>query len=363
MVLPVSAPLLALAIGTVATVVTSHVAETSARRRVARENELLEARVRERTAELRQTQLEIVQRLSQAVEWRDEETGAHIDRIGQLSERVALAIGMAAAEAETIRHASAAHDFGKIGIPDRILLKPGRLTPEERREMERHAAMGGNLLSGSSSELLRLAETIARTHHERWDGTGYPEGLAGEDIPLPGRICAVCDVFDALVSERPYKEAWTVEAALAEITGQSGRHFDPALVDVFVPVARAAYADLYAGQATRATLPLVTRTRSSGVMQKTSWGVPAAAQTTENCSRSSSTKTSSGRPCPTGGTPPIEKPVAVRTSSAPARSMASPTSTPTRASSTRLAPEVSTSSALRPSPPPLARTNTSDLTI
>jgi CHASE2 domain-containing sensor protein len=245
----VVAPLLALTIGTVAMIVASHLAETAVRRRVARENDELEGRVRERTAELRRTQLEILQRLSRAAEWRDEDTGRHVERMGELAERLGLALGLSPAQAETLRHAAVAHDIGKIAVPDRILLKPGRLNPDERREMERHALIGASMLGGSESEVMQLAETIALTHHERWDGSGYPDGLSGEDIPLPGRICAVCDVFDALVSERPYKRAWSVDEALDEIAAQRGRHFDPAVVDAFVPIAQSAHSELYAADA------------------------------------------------------------------------------------------------------------------
>ena len=175
-------------------------------------NELLERRVRERTEELRETQLEVVRRLALAAESRDGDTGQHIERMSRLCERLALAIGWTPTEAELLRHAAALHDVGKIGIPDRVLLKPGKLDPAERTVMETHAAKGARLLADSRSDLLQLAEVIARTHHERWDGSGYPAGLSGEDIPLAGRICAICDVYDALVSPRPYKDPWAVDA-------------------------------------------------------------------------------------------------------------------------------------------------------
>jgi hypothetical protein len=239
------APLVALITGTVTMVVASHAAETRERRRVAHDNDLLEARVRERTRELRETQLEILQRLAGAAEWRDEDTGAHVNRIGTLSHRLALTAGLSEHEAEMILHASTAHDIGKVGIPDAILLKPGALTPGERRTMQGHAAIGASMLAGSSAPLLQLAEQIARTHHERWDGSGYPSGLRGEQIPLAGRICAVADVFDALVSPRPYKRAWTLDEAVAELRAQRGRDFDPALVDAFLSFAEDAYAELY----------------------------------------------------------------------------------------------------------------------
>ena len=185
--------------------------------------------MRERTAELHDTQLEVVRRLARAAEWRDEDTGAHVERIGILCERLALAAGFSATDAETLRHAAVLHDVGKIGVPDRVLLKPGRLDEEEWEIMKTHAEIGASMLAGSPSPLVQLGEEIARTHHERWDGSGYPAGLRGEEIPLAGRICAICDVFDALRSRRPYKDAWTLDEAIAEIARQRGRHFDPAL--------------------------------------------------------------------------------------------------------------------------------------
>jgi CHASE2 domain-containing sensor protein len=227
-------PLAALIMGTTGTVAGRYLAELGERRRVSVHNELLERRVRERTEELRETQLEVVKRLALAAESRDGDTGAHIDRMSRLCERLALATGWSAADAELLRHAAALHDVGKIGIPDRVLLKPGSLDPDERTVMQTHALKGAALLADSNSELLQLAEVIARTHHERWDGSGYPNGLAGEDIPLAGRICSICDVFDALVSPRPYKDAWAVESALTEIRQSSGTQFDPHLVEAFL---------------------------------------------------------------------------------------------------------------------------------
>ena len=141
---------------------------------------------------------------------------------------------MDAAQAQELRHASLLHDIGKIGIPDRVLRKPGRLTEEEFDLMRTHTHVGSAVLAGSPSSLVRTAETIARAHHERWDGSGFPAGLAGEAIPLAGRIAAICDVFDALVSPRPYKRAWTEAEAVAELQAQRGRQFDPTLVDAFL---------------------------------------------------------------------------------------------------------------------------------
>jgi len=238
-------PLAALLVGTAATIAWSHVAESRARRRVARDNELLEERVRERTRELRDTQLEIAHRLGVAVEWRDADTGEHIDRMGRFCEHLALAVGMGPGEAELLRHASALHDVGKVGIPDSILLKPGKLDAEEWATMQSHTTIGGSILAGSQSPLVQLAETIALTHHERFDGSGYPRGLKGDEIPLAGRICAVCDVFEALLSPRPYKDAWPLAEVLDELERQSGRHFDPELVDAFLPLAPGLHRDWF----------------------------------------------------------------------------------------------------------------------
>lgn len=235
-ILPVAVPLFALSLGAVSTITAGYVAERRQHFRVARRNEELEEAVRERTAELRQTQIEVIQRLAHATESRDQETGLHLERISRMCERVGLALGMTPTEAETLRNASLLHDVGKIGVPDSVLLRPGDLSPEDREIMRRHTAVGGNILAGSSSPVMRMAEEIARTHHERWDGSGYPEGLAGEAIPLAGRICAVCDVFDALLSDRPYKDPWPVDDALAELRRERGHHFDPDVVDAFLAI-------------------------------------------------------------------------------------------------------------------------------
>jgi cyclic di-GMP phosphodiesterase len=192
--------------------------------------------VRERTADLAEAEREIAHRLGVAVEWRDVETGTHIERIGRLCERLALQVGWTPEKADLLRHASALHDVGKVGIPDEILLKPGKLDADEWEKMKTHTTIGAKILAGSRSELVQMAETIAASHHERWDGSGYPNGLAGEDIPLVGRICAVCDVFDALLSPRPYKEAWPLEKVLDELVKSKGSHLDPDLVDAFLPI-------------------------------------------------------------------------------------------------------------------------------
>jgi CHASE2 domain-containing sensor protein len=235
-ILPVATPLFALTLGTVTTISAGYAAERHWRRRVTRRNEELEEAVRERTADLRRTQLEVIQRLAQATESRDQETGLHLERISRMCERVALAMGMTPAEAETLRNASLLHDVGKIGVPDAVLLQPGALSPEARELMRRHTTLGGAILAGSSAPVIRMAEEIALTHHEHWDGSGYPAGLRGDAIPLPGRICAVCDVFDALLSGRPYKDPWPLEEALAELRRERGRHFDPAVLDAFLGI-------------------------------------------------------------------------------------------------------------------------------
>jgi CHASE2 domain-containing sensor protein len=235
-ILPVATPLFALSLGTVSTVSAGYVAERRQRYRVTRRNVELEEAVRERTAELRRTQLEVIHRLAHATESRDQETGMHLERISRMCERVGLAMGMTATEAETLRNASLLHDVGKIGVPDAVLLRPGALSDEDRALMRRHTTVGAEIVSGSSSPVMKMAEDIALTHHERWDGNGYPQGLAGEAIPLPGRICAVCDVFDALLSARPYKEPWPYEEALDELRRERGRHFDPAVVEAFLSI-------------------------------------------------------------------------------------------------------------------------------
>lgn len=199
------------------------------------QNEILDRKVRERTAELEATQLEILDRLALAAEYRDDDTGKHTQRVGEIAAQVAEALGWQSGAVELIRRAAPLHDVGKIAIPDSILLKPGKLTPEEFERMKWHTKLGATILSGGQFPLLQLAEKIALTHHERWDGTGYI-GLAGEAIPMAGRIVSVVDVFDALTSVRPYKKAWSEQEALEEIQRESGRQFDPRVVDVFLRV-------------------------------------------------------------------------------------------------------------------------------
>jgi cyclic di-GMP phosphodiesterase len=184
-------------------------------------------------AKLLASELEILHRLGAASEFKDNETGDHIKRMSHYSELLAIAAGLDAKEALLIRKASPMHDVGKIGIPDSIILKPGKLTTDEFNIIKTHTTIGGELLSGNLSVLIQAANVIALTHHEKWDGSGYPKGLSGENIPLFGRICAITDVFDALTSERPYKKAWSNEDALNEIISLSGSHFDPFLVKKF----------------------------------------------------------------------------------------------------------------------------------
>lgn len=194
----------------------------------------LETKVVESSEELRQYQVEIIHRLARAAEYRDNETGMHVIRISKLCERLARGVGLSDHECHLIHHASPMHDIGKIGIPDHILLKSGKLSLEEWSVMKTHADIGALILSGSESEFLQMAEIIAGSHHERWDGNGYPRGLRGEEIPLVSRIVTVCDVFDALTSDRPYKEAWSVENTVEEMETQSGQLFDPNVLNTFM---------------------------------------------------------------------------------------------------------------------------------
>ena len=189
--------------------------------------------VKKATAEIVRRERETVIRLSKAAEYRDPETGAHILRMAHYSELIAKALGLPREEQELLLEAAPMHDIGKVGIADHILLKPGRLTPEEFEVMKQHAAFGYEILKGSLSRVLQAGAEIARDHHEKFDGSGYPKGLVGADIPIFSRIVAVADVFDALTSERPYKKAWTLERASEHIKASSGTHFDPQCVDAF----------------------------------------------------------------------------------------------------------------------------------
>jgi putative two-component system response regulator len=184
--------------------------------------------------ELDETQLEVIARLAHAGEQHDDETGKHTQRVAIVSGLIAQQLGFSAGKREVLQRAAPLHDVGKIGVPDAILLKPGRLTDEEILLMQQHCQIGSGLLSGGRSEIVQLAECIAMTHHERWDGQGYPLGLVGEAIPIEGRILAVADVFDALTHERRYKQAWSITEATEEISRQAGQHFDPQIVASFL---------------------------------------------------------------------------------------------------------------------------------
>lgn len=175
-----------------------------------------------------------MRRLGRAAEYRDNETGLHIIRMSQIAALLARSMGWSEDMSDLMLHASPMHDIGKIGIADAILLKPGKLSPEEFDVMKTHASIGADMLAGDESELLQLAYIIALSHHEKWDGSGYPAGLSGEAIPLAGRIVAVADVFDALTSSRPYKKAWAVDDAVAFLKDNAGRHFDPEVVAHFL---------------------------------------------------------------------------------------------------------------------------------
>lgn len=200
------------------------------------QNQILESTVRERTEELTYSQHETLERLALAAEYRDDDTGLHTQRVGVMVARIAASMGVPKHQVALLEQTAPLHDIGKIGISDLILLKPGKLTEEEFEIMRQHTVIGGRILSGSRSAWLQQAEEIALSHHERWDGSGYPLGLGGEAIPLSGRIVAVADVFDALTNDRPYKKAWPVTEALAEIERQCGRHFDPDVVAAFLRV-------------------------------------------------------------------------------------------------------------------------------
>lgn len=189
-----------------------------------------------RNQQIEKSQLEILARLGKAGELRDNETGQHIQRMSYASYLLAQQLGLPADRALQIRHASPMHDVGKIGIPDYILLKPGRLSDEEWEIMKTHTSIGRSILDNHDSPIMQMAARIAECHHERWDGSGYPNGLSGEDIPLEARIVSICDVFDALTSERPYKHAWPLDQALDLLRNEAGRQFDPLLVERFLEI-------------------------------------------------------------------------------------------------------------------------------
>ena len=231
-VITVAYPLIAATTGIVSTLAASYVAALAERNAF--------------STQLHESQRELLQRLAQAVESRDTETGEHTLRIGVMCRRLALALGWSANDARTLMYASIAHDIGKIGIPDVILRKSGALDAAEWELMKTHTTIGAELLAGSTNPLMQMAESVARAHHEHWDGSGYPGGLAGEAIPIGGRICAVVDVYDALISKRPYKDIWTKDEALAEIERGAGTHFDPQIAAVFLRLAPQLDAELHA---------------------------------------------------------------------------------------------------------------------
>jgi putative two-component system response regulator len=202
-------------------------------------NQTLEAKVQERTARLAEAQIEILDRLALVGEYRDDGTGQHTHRVGKLTAMLARGLGQTNEQVEMLRLAATLHDIGKVGIPDCVLMKEGSLTGEEFEVIKSHTDIGSEILQKSKFSVLQVAREIAATHHEKWDGTGYPLGLKGELIPLSGRIVAIADVFDALTHTRTYKKAWTLDEALVEIQKQSGLHFDPHMVDVFLSTVKA----------------------------------------------------------------------------------------------------------------------------
>lgn len=196
----------------------------------------LEKTIALKTSQLKDASLEVIWRLTAASEYRDNETGAHIQRMSQYSAAIARRMGLPAKTADAILYAAPMHDIGKIGIPDRILLKPDKLDAEEWEIMKKHTIIGANILEASKIGFVRLGATIALLHHEKWDGSGYPRGLSGNQIPIVGRIVSVADVFDALTSKRPYKKIFSVEESLRMIAEGRGKHFDPKVVDAFFDI-------------------------------------------------------------------------------------------------------------------------------
>ncbi|MEA3469638.1 MAG: response regulator [Thermodesulfobacteriota bacterium] len=214
--------------------VQTHIALRLAQRELQRHRDELEEMVLERTRELRETQIEITNRLLQAAEYHEHQTSHHVTRMAHYCVILGRAHGMGEGELNLFFYASAMHDIGKLGISDAILHKKGTLTPDEFDEMKRHTLIGADLLYGSDSELMNMAHMIALTHHEKWDGTGFPLGLRGEEIPFTGRVAALCDVFDALSSKRCYKDAWPLSEAKKVVVEQKGIHFDPYVVELFL---------------------------------------------------------------------------------------------------------------------------------
>lgn len=198
------------------------------------QNCILEIKVRERTRQLEETHVKLIQCLGRAAEYRDNETGMHVLRIGKMTQALGARLGLSEQECLTISQASPMHDLGKIGITDHVLMNPGKLDAEQWAHMQTHTQIGGDILRSVGGELLDTAAIIAETHHEKWDGSGYPKGLKEKEIPLITRITTVCDVFDALMSERPYKKPWTLDQAVTYLIENAGRHFDPDVVEEFI---------------------------------------------------------------------------------------------------------------------------------
>ena len=223
--------------------VEAHLALASARRKLAEDKAILEEQVAQRTDQLaeavkavNESSLETIVRLARAAEYKDEDTGEHVLRMSYYAAAIARRLGLSAHVTELLLRAAPMHDIGKIGIPDRVLLKRGALSADEWALIKRHPEIGAKILSGSQADVIMLGEVCALTHHERWDGKGYPRGLAGVDIPLPGRLLSVADSFDALTSRRPYKEAWSIEDSFAALRDLRGRAYDPEVVDAFFEV-------------------------------------------------------------------------------------------------------------------------------
>jgi putative two-component system response regulator len=203
---------------------------------VRKQNRALLEAIHGRTQQLEQSRIEMIERLAVAAEYRDDDTGRHTARVSEMSTRLAEVLGLPDEQLRLMRRAAGLHDVGKIGIPDALLLKPAKLTPEEVRIMQTHTTIGAHILGGSDDPLLKLAEAIALSHHERWDGQGYPQGLQGDAIPLPGRIVAVADTFDALTNDRPYRKAFDLQNSLAEIVRHRGTQFDARIVDALLQI-------------------------------------------------------------------------------------------------------------------------------
>jgi len=205
-------------------------------KQVKQQNLILEGKVKRRTEELYHTRQQVIRKLGLAAEYRDNETGNHIIRMSKYSYLLALAYGLSESEADMILNASPMHDIGKIGIPDNVLLKPGKLDANEWKTMQSHVIIGGGILADEDSKLMNTAQQIALHHHEKWDGSGYPKGLKEDEISIEGRLCAVADVFDALLSKRPYKEPWPVEKAIDLIESEAGKHFDPKIAPLMTQI-------------------------------------------------------------------------------------------------------------------------------